>query len=75
MEQAFYSALNDEGRAGFVMANSAGDAGGTELEIRKKLLAENAVDVIVAVGPNFSTRSCFHRWVEALDSGGHHQRN
>jgi type I restriction enzyme M protein len=51
--QAFYSALNDKGRAGFVMANSAGDAGGTELEIRKKLLAERAVDVVVAVGPNF----------------------
>ena len=51
--QAFYSALNDQGRAGFVMANSAGDAGGTELEIRKKLIAEKAVDVIVAVGSNF----------------------
>src|SRR5450755_2723132 len=37
--QAFYSALNDKGRAGFVMANSAADAGGTELEIRKKLIA------------------------------------
>ena len=48
--QAFYSALNDTGRAGFVMANSAADAGGTELEIRKKLLADKAVDVIVAVG-------------------------
>src|SRR5260370_12394847 len=51
--QAFYSALNDAGRAGFVMANSAGDAGGTELEIRKKLIADKAVDVIVAVGSNF----------------------
>jgi type I restriction enzyme M protein len=51
--QVFYSALNDKGRAGFVMANSAADAGGTELEIRKKLLAEKAVDVIVAVGSNF----------------------
>jgi type I restriction enzyme M protein len=51
--QAFYSALNDKGRAGFVMANSAADAGGTELEIRKKLLAEKAADVIVAVGSNF----------------------
>jgi len=51
--QAFYSALSDRGRAGFVMANSAGDAGGTELAIRKKLIAEKAVDVIVAVGPNF----------------------
>ena len=51
--QAFYSALNNKGRAGFVMANSAADAGGSELEIRKKLLAEKAVDVVVAVGPNF----------------------
>lgn len=51
--QAFYSALNSSGRAGFVMANSAADASGSELEIRKKLIAANAVDVIVAVGPNF----------------------
>jgi type I restriction enzyme M protein len=51
--QVFYSALNDTGRAGFVMANSAGDAGSSELHIRKKLLAEKAVDIIVAVGSNF----------------------
>lgn len=51
--QAFYSALNSEGRAGFVMANSAADAGGSELEIRKKLLAVMAADIIVSVGPNF----------------------
>jgi type I restriction enzyme M protein len=51
--QIFYSALNATGRAGFVMANSAADAGGSEMEIRKKLLLDRAVDVIVAVGPNF----------------------
>ncbi len=51
--QLFYSALHDNGRAGFVMANSAGDARGTELEIRKKLIQSGAVDVIVSVGPNF----------------------
>jgi type I restriction enzyme M protein len=51
--QSFYSALNDKGRAGFVMANSAADAGSTELEIRKQLIAEHAVDVIVAVASNF----------------------
>jgi type I restriction enzyme M protein len=51
--QAFYSALNDKGRAGFVMANSAADAGGSELEIRKKLITENVVDVIVSVSRNF----------------------
>ncbi|MHB8509858.1 MAG: type I restriction-modification system subunit M [Candidatus Dormibacteria bacterium] len=51
--QAFYSALNDTGRAGFVMANSAADAGATELEIRKQLIAGKAVDIVIAVSPNF----------------------
>jgi len=51
--QAFYSALNEHGRAGFVMANSAGDAGGSELEIRKRMLSEDSVDVVIGVGPNF----------------------
>jgi type I restriction enzyme M protein len=51
--QEFYSALNHKGRAGFVMANSASDARVTELEIRKKLIADKAVDVILAVAPNF----------------------
>lgn len=51
--QLFYSSLNETGRAGFVMANSAGDARGAELEIRKKLTQSGAVDVIVSVGPNF----------------------
>src|SRR5438874_9951044 len=51
--QAFYSALNATGRAGFVMANSAADAGGSELEIRRRLIESKAVDVIVAVGSNF----------------------
>jgi type I restriction enzyme M protein len=51
--QIFYSALNGTGRAGFVMANSASDARGSEMEIRKKLIEEKAVDVMVAVGSNF----------------------
>ncbi len=51
--QVFYSALNATGRAGFVMANSAGDARGSELDIRKKMLEDRAVDVIISVGPNF----------------------
>jgi len=51
--QIFYSALNNKGRAGFVMSNAAGDAGGSELEIRKKLIEKNAIDVMIAVGPNF----------------------
>lgn len=51
--QIFHSALNDKGRAGFVMANSAADARGSELEIRKKLIEDRAVDVMIAIGPNF----------------------
>lgn len=51
--EVFYSALNESGRSGFVMANSAGDARGSELEIRRQLLQANAVDVMVSVGPNF----------------------
>ena len=51
--QLFYSALNEKGRAGFVMANSASDARQSELELRKQLIQAGAVDVVVAVGSNF----------------------
>jgi type I restriction enzyme M protein len=51
--QLFYSSLNATGRAGFVMANSAADARGSELEIRRRLIETGAVDVMVAVGSNF----------------------
>ena len=51
--QIFYSALNEQGRAGFVMANSASDARGSEGAIREKLIQAGAVDVMVAIGSNF----------------------
>ena len=51
--QAFYSGLKGKGRAGFVMANSASDARGSELEIRKKLIEARHVDVMVAIASNF----------------------
>ena len=51
--QIFYHSLNAKGRAGFVMANSAADARGSELEIRKKLIQSGATDVVISVGPNF----------------------
>jgi type I restriction enzyme M protein len=51
--QLFYSALAKNGRAGFVMANSASDARGSELDIRRQLIEERAVDVMVSVGSNF----------------------
>jgi type I restriction enzyme M protein len=50
--QLFYSALNATGRAGFVMANSASDARASEQDLRQKLIEAQAVDVMVAVGPN-----------------------
>jgi type I restriction enzyme M protein len=51
--QLFASTLNDTGRAGFVMANSASDARGSELEIRRQLIQSGVVDVMVAIGSNF----------------------
>ncbi len=50
--QLFYSALNAQGRAGFVMANSASDARSSEQDIRQRLIQAKGVDVMVAVGPN-----------------------
>ena len=50
--QLFYSSLNEKGRAGFVMANSASDARSSEQELRRQLIESRAVDVMVAVGPN-----------------------
>jgi type I restriction enzyme M protein len=50
--QIFLNALKDGGRAGFVMANSASDAGHSEKDIRQKLVDDGLVDVMVSVGPN-----------------------
>jgi len=51
--QVFYSMLNKDGRTGFVMANSAGDATHSELEIRKKLVEKGILDVVISVPSNF----------------------
>lgn len=62
--QYFYSYLNDKGRAGFVMASSATDAGNAEQLIRKQLVETGHIDCIVSVGNNFFyTRSLpCHLW-------------
>lgn len=67
--QYFYHYLNEKGRAGFVMASSATDAGASEKLIRQRLIETGAVDCIVAVGNNFFyTRSLpCHLWF--LDRG------
>lgn len=51
--QLFWSALNENGRAGFVMANSAADARGSELEIRRQLVETGTVDAVISVSSNF----------------------
>ena len=51
--QLFLSALGEDGRAGFVMPNSAADARHSEKTLRRKLIEEGVVDVIVSVGSNF----------------------
>jgi type I restriction enzyme M protein len=62
--QYFYSYLNAQGRAGFVMASSATDAGHSEKLIRQQLIDTGAVDCIVSVSNNFFyTRSLpCHLW-------------
>ena len=50
--QLFYSSLNEKGRSGFVMANSASDARGSEQAIRRQLIEAKAVDVMVSAGTN-----------------------
>lgn len=51
--QYFYAYLNDTGRAGFVMASSASDAGNKDREIREKLVRTGHVDVMLAIGTKF----------------------
>lgn len=72
--QIFLSALNDKGRAGFVMANSASDARQSEFEIRKGMIEDNSVDVMISIGSNFFytvTLPCtlwfFDRWKKETD--------
>jgi type I restriction enzyme M protein len=49
----FANALNEAGRAGFVMANSSSDARGGELEVRRKMVEAGLVDVMITIASNF----------------------
>lgn len=48
----FATALNETGRAALVMANSASDAGGSEYEIRKKMIEEGIISQMVLLPSN-----------------------
>lgn len=74
--QMFASALNSKGRAGFVMANAASDAGNAEKEIRKKMVNAGMVDVIISVGTNMfmnATLSCTLWFFDKRKSGSERQ--
>ncbi len=49
----FYSALNETGRAGFVMSSQASSAGQGEREVRRKIVQSGHVDAMVAIRSNF----------------------
>lgn len=51
--QYFYTYLKPEGRAGFVMAQSAADTGSWEKKIRQKLVETGDVDIMVSIGEKF----------------------
>ena len=52
----FATSLNNTGKAALVMANSASDAGGSELEIRKKIITDGIISQMVTLPSNmFST--------------------
>ncbi len=48
----FASALNQKGKAALVMANSASDAGKSELEIRTKMIEEGVISQMVTLPSN-----------------------
>ncbi|MDD4063606.1 MAG: class I SAM-dependent DNA methyltransferase [Bacilli bacterium] len=52
----FATALNNNGKAALVMANSASDAGGSELDIRKSMIKKGIIKQMVTLSSNlFST--------------------
>lgn len=48
----FATALNENGRSALVMANSASDAGGSELDIRKKMIESGIIKQMVTLPSN-----------------------
>lgn len=74
--QMFASALNPQGRAGFVMSNQSGDASNAEKEIRKKMVDAGMVDVIISVGTNMfmnATLSCTLWFFDKRKNGSERQ--
>jgi type I restriction enzyme M protein len=49
----FWSYLNEQGRAGFVMSSQASSAGHREKEVRKQIVETGDVDVLISIRSNF----------------------
>ena len=49
----FWSYLNKQGRAGFVMSSQASSAGHGEAEVRRKIVETGDVDVMISIRSNF----------------------
>ena len=49
----FWSYLNEDGRAGFVMSSQASSAGHGEKEVRQKIVETGDVDVMISIRSNF----------------------
>lgn len=49
----FYSYLNQQGRAGFVMSSQASSAGRDEAKVRQALVETGDVDIMIAIRSNF----------------------
>ena len=49
----FYSYLNDQGKAGFVMSSQASSAGNDEAKVRQKMIETGHVDIMVSIRSNF----------------------
>src|SRR5262249_35422442 len=49
----FWSYLNENGRAGFVMSSQASSAGHGEKEVRRKIVETGDVDVMISIRTNF----------------------
>lgn len=67
--QVIYSALAPDGRACFLMADAASDAGGSEREIRRMLIESGVVDVVISLGVNAFGKARVPSTLWILDKG------
>ncbi|MDR6219843.1 class I SAM-dependent DNA methyltransferase [Deinococcus soli (ex Cha et al. 2016)] len=67
--QYISSSLNDKGRAGVVMANSASDARGSEQLIRQRMIQSGNVDIMLATSSNLFYTVTLPATVWFLDNG------